>query len=80
VKSASVELSTQRKCTRRRRPAERWIALLPHSHEGYIDWGEFQRIQRMLADNLQHATATGAAKQGAALLTGPSGASAVAAS
>src|SRR4051794_13364307 len=25
----------------RRRPRDRWIALIPHAHEGYIDWERF---------------------------------------
>src|SRR5882672_8565516 len=35
----------------RRRPREEWIALIPHHHEGYIDWEQFEEIQATLASN-----------------------------
>lgn len=54
----------------RRRPIAHWIALLPHAHEGYIDWDQFQEIQHMLANNQQRGSRAGAAKQGLALLAG----------
>jgi DNA invertase Pin-like site-specific DNA recombinase len=56
----------------RRRPRERWLALLPNHHDGYVTWEEFERIQEMLRSNGQKflAAKPGAAKRGAALLTG----------
>jgi DNA invertase Pin-like site-specific DNA recombinase len=54
----------------RRRPKERWLALIPHAHEGYITWEQFEQIQRKLAANVPGAGEPGAAKQGAALLAG----------
>lgn len=54
----------------RRRPKERWLALIPHAHEGYITWERFQQIQRTLAANVPSAGEPGAAKRGAALLAG----------
>jgi DNA invertase Pin-like site-specific DNA recombinase len=54
----------------RRRPKERWLALIPHSHEGYITWERFQQIQGTLAANVPGAGEPGAVKRGAALLAG----------
>lgn len=55
----------------RRRPREQWLALIPHAHEGYVEWERFERIQQAIHANLQLASAVpGAAKAGAALLAG----------
>jgi DNA invertase Pin-like site-specific DNA recombinase len=56
----------------RRRPRERWLALLPGHHEGYVSWEEFERVQEMLRSNAQsyRAAKPGAAKKGPALLAG----------
>jgi DNA invertase Pin-like site-specific DNA recombinase len=54
----------------RRRPKERWLALIPHAHEGYITWEQFEQIQHKLAANVPGAAEPGAAKRGAALLAG----------
>lgn len=55
-----------------RKPIDEWRVLIPDHHEGYISWGDFERIQRMLADNTStfDSKAKGAAKKGSALLTG----------
>ncbi len=54
----------------RRRPREGWLALIPEHHEGYLDWEQFEQIQKMIAANCLTEGRPGAAKQGAALLTG----------
>jgi len=54
----------------RRKPPSEWLSLRPQAHEGYIGWEEFQQLQRMIAANLQRVGTPGAAKRGAALLTG----------
>ena len=55
----------------RRRPRERWIALIPDAHEGYVSWGEFERIQKMISSNrLSSYEPSGAARRGSGLLTG----------
>jgi DNA invertase Pin-like site-specific DNA recombinase len=54
----------------RRKPRERWLALLPNAHEGYIDWERFQQIQQAIAENVAGCGTSGAAKRGAALLAG----------
>jgi DNA invertase Pin-like site-specific DNA recombinase len=49
-----------------------WLALIPHHHDGYVSWEEFERVQKMIEKNAQayRATHPGAAKRGAALLAG----------
>jgi hypothetical protein len=37
----------------RRKCPQQWLALIPEAHEGYISWDEFQKIQQMLAENVQ---------------------------
>ena len=32
----------------RRKPRERWLASIPHAHEGYVDWERFERIQGVI--------------------------------
>ena len=55
-----------------RKPINEWRVLIPDHHEGYISWDDFERIQRMLADNASTfgSRTTGAAKKGPALLSG----------
>ena len=54
----------------RRKSPQQWLALIPEAHEGYISWEEFQKIQQMLAENVQGWGRRGAVKRGAALLSG----------
>lgn len=54
----------------RRRPKERWLALIPGAHEGYVFWEEFQRIQEMISANCRGPSRPGAARRGAGLLAG----------
>lgn len=54
-----------------RRPRDRWVALIPDSHVGYVSWEDFEQIQTMLATNrLAGVSSAGAARKGSALLTG----------
>jgi len=60
-------LSVQRT---RRRPRDRWVALIPGSHEGYVSWENFERIQKMIISNrLSNCEPSGAARRGSGLLT-----------
>ncbi len=54
------------------KPIDEWRVLIHDHHEGYISWDDFERIQRMLADNASTfgSKTTGAAKKGPALLSG----------
>jgi DNA invertase Pin-like site-specific DNA recombinase len=55
----------------RRRPREQWLALIPHAHEGYVDWERFERLQSSIHANLSLASGQpGAIRSGAALLAG----------
>jgi len=70
---AVVELEGGRARKRaRRKPASRWLCLMPDRHEGYIGREEFERIQEMMLKNAQAycGGAPGAAKRGPALLVG----------
>src|SRR5271166_4248901 len=56
-----------------RRPLAEWDVLLKDQHEGYISWTEFERNQRVIADNATgkgSAVARGAARHGELLLAG----------
>jgi DNA invertase Pin-like site-specific DNA recombinase len=70
TESAAPSAEGTRGKSRRRKPPEQWLVLLPEAHEGYISWQEFQQIQSMLADNANRPGRVGAAKQGLALLAG----------
>ncbi|HVI78813.1 MAG TPA: recombinase family protein, partial [Candidatus Acidoferrum sp.] len=54
----------------RRKPQEQWLALIPHTHEGYISWEESEEIRSAIRENSLRVEQPGAAKQGAGLLTG----------
>jgi hypothetical protein len=55
-----------------RRAQSEWEVLLPDHHEGYISWEEFQRNQRVIADNAnsKELMARGSVRRGDALLAG----------
>ena len=54
----------------RRKPREEWLALQPGAHEGYVDWEHAEAIRKMVSENVPTASARGAPKHGAALLSG----------
>lgn len=54
----------------RRRTRDEWISLIPHHHEGYISWDQFEQIQVTISGNNNRADRPGAAKRGPALLAG----------
>ena len=61
-------LSVQRT---RRRPRDRWVALIPNAHEGYVKWEDFERIQKTIVSNrLSDCDPSGAVRRGSGLLTG----------
>ena len=57
---------------RRKRPLEEWKVLLRDHHEGYITWEQYLHHQRVLEGNVSRGdgSGAGAAKSGAALLSG----------
>ena len=55
----------------RRKPRDQWLALIPGTHEGYVDWARYESIQRAISGNLQVASRSlGAAREGTALVAG----------
>jgi len=54
----------------RRKPREQWLAFIPGTHEGYVGWEEFERIQATISENLIRREQIGAAQRGPALLAG----------
>src|SRR5271166_2560511 len=70
--TSKVSVEGGRKRVRRgvRRSLAEWDVLLKDQHEGYISWAEFERNQRVIANNATgkgSALARGAARQGGAL-------------
>ena len=55
-----------------RRARADWEVLIRDHHEGYVAWEEFERNQRLIADNANRhgATVRGAVRRGGALLAG----------
>ena len=55
----------------RRRARNRWVALIPNAHEGYVSWEHFEGIQKMIISNrLSSCEPSGAARRGSGLLAG----------
>ena len=55
-----------------RREQNEWEVLIRHHHDGYITWDEYERNQKLIADNANYhgALARGAIRKGEALLAG----------
>jgi DNA invertase Pin-like site-specific DNA recombinase len=55
-----------------RKEREAWEVLIPHHHEGYIDWAEFEGNQRLISDNANGRSfmSRGSVRRGEALLAG----------
>jgi DNA invertase Pin-like site-specific DNA recombinase len=70
-----VSVEAGRKCVQRglRRAPSEWDVLLRDRHEGYISWDEFERNQRVIADNANRmgiGAVRGAVRRGELLLAG----------
>ena len=73
--TSKVSVEDGRKRVRRgvRRPADEWDVLIKDHHDGYMSWAEFERNQRVIANNATgkgSAVARGAARKGELLLAG----------
>src|SRR5689334_2911623 len=68
----SVEDGRKRVKRGLRRPQSEWDVLLEDQHEGYITWSEFERNQRVIANNAtgKGSAVTGAVRRGELLLAG----------
>ncbi len=68
--ATSVE-ATGLKRRRVKQPVEKWRTWLPNHHEAYISWQDFERVQKMLADNeVRWGGQTGMAREGTGLAAG----------
>jgi DNA invertase Pin-like site-specific DNA recombinase len=55
----------------RHKPRDQWLALIPGTHEGYVEWERYERIQRVIHGNLSLASGSlSAAREGKALVSG----------
>ena len=73
MSKVSVEEGRKRIKRGLRRPQTEWDVLLKDQHEGYITWDEFERNQRVIADNATGkggAAVKGAVRRGESLLAG----------
>src|SRR5437764_556571 len=73
MSKVSVEDGRKRVNRGLRRPVAEWDVLLKDQHEGYITWEQFERNQRVIADNATgkgSATVKGAVRRGELLLAG----------
>src|SRR6516164_4195080 len=72
MSKVSVEGGRKRVKRGLRRPQSEWDVLLKDQHEGYITWSEFERNQRVIAENAtgKGAAVTGAVRRGELLLAG----------
>ena len=72
--TSKVSVENGRKRVKRglRRLQKEWDVLLKDQHEGYITWSQFERNQRVIADNAtgKGAAARGAVRRGELLLAG----------
>ena len=68
----TVENGRKRISRGHRRDREAWDVLIVDHHEGYLSWAEFERNQRLIADNAncRGLMARGAVRRGEALLAG----------
>jgi len=69
---ATTVVDGQTRTIRRKKALETWTVFLQDHHDGYITWADYRETQRMLEANVsrREATQPGAARQGAALLSG----------
>ena len=73
-RTSSVTIENGRKRARRsaRRNWKEWDVLIKGHHEEYVSWGEFERNQRLIADNANRRSnmGRGSIRRGEALLSG----------
>jgi DNA invertase Pin-like site-specific DNA recombinase len=54
----------------RRKARNEWLALMPNTHDGYVNWERFEAIRTMVSSNVPTGRHHGAPKHGDALLAG----------
>lgn len=67
-----IEDGRKRVIQNTRKAPEDWDVLIPDHHDGYVSWMEFERNQRLIADNVtgKYFSTRGAIRRGEALLAG----------
>jgi DNA invertase Pin-like site-specific DNA recombinase len=67
-----IEDGRKRVIQNTRKAQEDWDVLIHDHHDGYVSWMEFERNQRLIADNVtgKYFSARGAIRRGEALLAG----------
>jgi len=70
--SVTIENGRKRTCRTTRRNWKDWDVLIKGHHEEYVSWEEFQRNQRLIADNANRRSnmGRGSIRRGEALLAG----------
>jgi excisionase family DNA binding protein len=68
----TIENGRKRILRGRRKPRSDWAVLLVDHHEGYLSWADYERNQRLIADNAngKGMMVRGAVRKGEALLAG----------
>jgi excisionase family DNA binding protein len=68
----TIENGRKRILRGRRKPRSDWAVLLVDHHEGYLSWADYERNQRLIADNAngKGMMERGAVRKGEALLAG----------
>ena len=54
----------------RQKAREQWLVLMPNTHEGYVSWEQFERVQLAIGENTRGWQQSGAVQSGLALLSG----------
>src|SRR5262244_4557109 len=52
------------------KPRQRWLVLIPNTHEGYVSWEQFEQVQVAIGENMRRWQRSGAVQSGTALLGG----------
>jgi len=65
--STRYEEGKPRKASRRK-ARQQWLSLIPNTHEGYITWDQFERVQLAIGENMRGREHSGAVQSGSALL------------
>jgi len=67
-----IEDGRKRVIQNMRKAQKNWDVLIRDHHEGYVDWAEYERNQRVIADNVtgKYFPSRGAIRRGEALLAG----------
>jgi hypothetical protein len=54
----------------RQKARKQWLVFIPHTHEGYVSWEQFEQVQLAIGNNMRGWQQSGAVQKGPALLGG----------